>query len=137
MKKLVIALSAIVLMSGNCVKDPPFVPDDLLIQILTDGEWSITEFKYNGDDSTQKFAGWRFKYHASKSVDAKYATVVMQTGTWDGNQSAMTFSANFPSATSPVTLVNGSWNVTTPGTRVVTATQTVGSVQKTMKLYRE
>jgi hypothetical protein len=137
MKNIAIALLASVLMSGNCTPDPPDVPEDLLIQIMTDGEWSVTEYKLNGVDKLTEFAGWRFKYYANKTVDAKYSGSVVTSGTWDGSSSSMTMTALFPAATHPVTLVTGTWQITSPGTRVVAATQTSGTDVKTMKLYRE
>ena len=137
MKKIAIAISTIILMSASCKDDPPLVPKDLLEQILTDGEWSVTDYKLNGVDKTPDFAGWRFKYYTSKVVEAKFNTNVMNSGTWEGNQSTMNFSANFPSPAHPVTLVNGTWHVDQPGTRIVIASQTSGTDVKTMKLYRE
>jgi hypothetical protein len=137
MKNIAIAILASVLMSGNCTPSPPDVPEDLLIQIMTDGEWSVTEYKLNGVDITPDFYGWRFKYFANKTVDAKFNSSLVTSGTWDGSSSSMTMTALFPGSTNPVTRVVGTWQVTSPGTRVVAASQTSGTDVKTMKLYRE
>lgn len=138
MKLLTIALCASILMSSNCKKPTVVdIPQDLLVQILTAGEWSITEYKLNGVDKTTDFAGWRVKFYENKTAEAKFNTNVMNTGTWDGNQSSMNFSVSFPSATQPVVLTNGTWHVDQPGTRIVVSSQTSGSDVMTMKLYRE
>ena len=138
MKKIAIALSFISILSAACGdKVPSVVPEDLLVKILTDGEWSVTDYKLNGTDRTPEFSGWRFKYYNTNVVDAKFNGSVTNSGSWSGNQSDMNFSANFPSAPSPVNLVNGTWHVDQPGTRIVVASQTVGSETRVMKLYRE
>lgn len=139
MKKIAIILSLLATMYISCGDKPPdiLIPDDLLEQILTDGEWSVTDYKINGTDRTPEFYGWRFKFHTSKVVDAKFNTNIMSSGNWDGDQSTMKFSASFTNPSPPVTLVNGTWNVDQPGTRIVVASQTVGTENRVMKLYRE
>ncbi|MBC7874390.1 MAG: hypothetical protein H7Y01_10360 [Ferruginibacter sp.] len=137
MKKFAIILCAMIMMSASCKKNPPTIPEDLVIQIITTGEWSVTDFKLNGNNLTLDFAGWRFKYFENKTVDAKFNGNVMNTGTWDGSQSTMTTTANFPGAAHPVTLVTGTWSFVPSGSRVVEASQTIGADVKTMKLYRE
>ena len=138
MKKIALALSFIALISASCGDEiPAVIPEDLLVKVLTDGEWSVTDFKVNGTDHTQEFAGWRFKYYNNNVVDAKLNGTVNNSGSWTGSQSDMNFSATFPGAAAPVTLVNGTWHVDQPGTRIVVASQTVGSENRVMKLYRE
>ena len=138
MKKIAFAFCAMIMMAASCKKNPPAVPEDLLIKILTEGEWAVTDFKLNGNNITTDFAGRRFKYKDNpKIVEAKFNGNVTNTGTWDGSQSTMTASANFPGATHPVVLVNGTWNLVPVSSRIVEASQTVGSEIKTMKLYRE
>jgi hypothetical protein len=138
MKRIAILICFISLISAGCNdKIPDVIPEDLLVKVLTDGHWSVTDYKLNGVDKTADFAGWRFKYYDNTVVEASFNTVVMSTGTWEGSQATMKFSANFPGATAPVTLVNGTWTVDQPGTRVVVASQTVGTDTKVMKLYRE
>ena len=138
MKKIAIALSFITIFSVACGdKVPAVIPEDLLVKVLTDGEWSVTDYKLNGVDRTPEFAGWRFKYYNTNVIEAKLNGTVNNTGTWQGNQSDMNFSASFQGATDPVTLVNGTWHIDQPGTRIVVASQTVGTESRVMKLYRE
>ncbi len=137
MKNIIIAIGSIVLMSASCKPEIPVVPEDLLVQLLTDGEWSVTEYKLNGVDKTPEFAGWRVKFYSGKTADAKFNTVVMTSGTWDASQSAQTFNINFPTAGAPMNQSNGTWHVDQPGTRIVVSSQISGTDVKTMKLYRE
>ena len=131
---------SILLITGcDCNKPPLPVVEDALVQIMTDGEWSITNFSEGTSSYTQEYAGWRFKFYSTptKTVDAKLNGSLVYTGTWDGSVNTMTFTANFPAATTPVNRIIGTWNVSATGSRVVDATMTVGSVVKVMKLYRE
>ena len=114
-------------MSASCKPEIPAVPEDILVALLTDGEWSVTEYKLNGVDKTTDFAGWRVKFN----------TAVMTSGTWDASQALQTFNINFATAGAPMSLANGTWHVDQPGTRIVISSQTSGTDVKTMKLYRE
>jgi len=101
---------------------------------MTDGQWAITSFTLNGTNITSDFNGYKFQYYSNKTVDAIKNGSVEKTGTWDGNANAMTTSANFPSATNPLLMINGSWNIINSSWTYVTATQTVGTDVKTMRL---
>lgn len=138
MKKLLIVLLGSALLGANC-KKPVITPaqEDLLIQIMTDGLWSVTLLSVNSTDYTPEFAGYRFKFYENKSVDATFNGSLVKTGTWDASTATMTTSSNFVGATHPLSLVNGSWNITRSGSRFVEATQTVGTDVKSLKMYRE
>lgn len=139
MKNIAIILCTMIMMAASCKKNSPAapVPEDLVIQILIQGEWSVIDYTHNGNNMTPDFAGWRFKYYANKTVDAKLYGNVMNTGTWDGSQATMIASANFPGASHPVILVNGNWSFTPVSSRIVDFRQTVGPDTKTMRIYRE
>lgn len=138
MKKLLIFLLASTLLGANC-KKPVITPaqQDLLIQIMTDGLWSVTLLTVNSTDYTADFAGYRFKFYENKSVDATFNGNFVKTGTWDASTSTQTTSSNFVGATHPLNLVNGTWSITRSGSRFVEATQTVGTDVKSLKMYRE
>lgn len=101
---------------------------------MTDGQWAITSFTLNGTNITSDFTGYKFQYHSNKTVDAIKNGSVEKTGTWDGNASTMTTSANFPSAANPLLHINGNWNITNNSWTYVVATQTVGTDVKNMRL---
>ncbi len=139
MKKIAFAVSVCFLMSASCKPgDKPVIPEDLMVQILTEGEWTVTDYKLNGVDHTTEFSGWRFKYYSNKTMEAKFNGSVVTTGTWDGSQSTMTFTNMFASTTTaPLPLASGTWHVDTPGTRTVISSQNNGSETRNMKIYRE
>lgn len=133
MKKLLPALCVIVLLSG-CKKAIEKIQEDLLVNAMTDGQWVITSFVQNGSDITPDFTGYKFQYYSNKTVDAIKNGTVEKTGTWDGNASTATTWANFTNATTPLSLINGSWHIDNSSWTHVVATQTVGSLTKTMRL---
>ena len=137
MKKLAVFILASMLIGSSCKKKIVEQQKDLLVQIMTDGLWSVTLMTVNTTDYTADFAGYRFKFYENKSVDASFNGSFVKAGTWDANASTMTTSSNFVGASHPIMLVNGNWNITRSGSRFVEATQTNGTEVKNMKLYRE
>jgi hypothetical protein len=136
MKKL-IPLFLIVVSLGSCEKTVEKIGEDLVIKAMTDGQWKITKFTQSGTDITSSFSGYKFQYYSNKTVDAILNGVKEITGTWDGNASAMTTSANFPGATNPILLINGTWNITKNSWTYVEATQTNGTEVKTLRLDKQ
>ena len=108
-----------------------------MIKAMTDGQWVVTSFTQNGNNITADFASYQFKYYSNKTVDAIKSGTVEKTGTWDGNASTMTTSANFTGAAYPLNLINGSWHIDNNSWTFVVATQTNGSETKTMRLDKQ
>lgn len=104
---------------------------------MTDGQWAVTNFTENGATITSSFSGYKFKYYADKTVDAIKNAVFEKKGTWDGNASTMTTSANFPNVTAPLDLINGNWHIDRNGWTFVEATQTINGTTKTMRLDKQ
>jgi hypothetical protein len=143
MNKLLLrtALVVLTLLTGfSCRKDPmqPFVPtqEDIVVIAMTTGKWYVKSFTLNGTDITTDFAEYDFQYYANKTVDAIRNNTTRESGTWDGNSSTMTTSANFPSAVNPLARINGNWKIDRNGWSFVEATQTSGSDTKKMRLER-
>ncbi|MEI2754855.1 MAG: hypothetical protein V9F46_00185 [Chitinophagaceae bacterium] len=110
------------------------IKTDLVIQAMTDGEWTLTKFTMNGVDISTDFTGYKFKYYSNKTVDAIKNGIVEKTGTWDGNASTMTTWANFTGASYPLNLINGSWHIDRNSWIYVESSQTIGTDSKTMRL---
>jgi hypothetical protein len=136
MKRL-IALFSLIIFLGSCKKTAEKVGEDLVIKAMTDGQWKITKFIQNGTDITSSFSNYKFQYYSNKTVDAILNGTTERTGSWDGDASAMTTYANFPGATNPISLINGTWNITNNGWTYVEATQTNSGETKTLRLDKE
>ena len=133
MKKLFPVLFLIILLS-SCKKAIQNKQQDLVIAAMTSGQWTVTSFTQNGADITTTFTGYKFQYYSNKTVDAIKDGTVEKTGTWDGQASTMTTSANFTNAVAPLSLINGDWHINNNSWTFVIATQTIGSETKTMRL---
>jgi hypothetical protein len=133
MKKILLFFMILCLL-GSCKKAIQNAQEDLVIQAMTNGQWAITSFTHNGVNITSDFTGYKFQYYSNKTVDAILNGVVDKTGSWDGNASAMTTYANFPTAGNPLSLINGSWHIENNSWTFVVATQTIGAETKTMRL---
>ena len=136
MKKLYTLFLLIIVLS-SCKKAVEKIGEDLVIKAMTDGQWKITKFTQNGTDITSSFSAYKFQYYSNKTVDAILNGTTERTGNWDGNASAMTTYANFPGATSPISLINGTWNITKNSWTYVEATQTNGAETKTLRLDKQ
>lgn len=121
----------------SCKKTIEQIQEDLVIKAMTDGQWKITNFIYNGNNITTDFDTYRFKYYSNKTVDAINNGNVEKTGNWDGNSSNMTTWANFTGAVHPLVLINGNWQITRNSWTYVEASQTVGSDTKIMRLDKQ
>ena len=133
MKKLITFFLAIILLN-SCKKTKEAIAQDLVVQAMVSGQWVITKFTQNGTDITTNFSGYKFQYFENKTVDAIKNGVKERTGSWDGNASAMTTWADFPAAPTPISLINGTWNITNTSWTYVEATQTIGVETKTLRL---
>ena len=136
MKKAAV-LFAIILLLGGCKKKIEEIQQDLVVKAMTDGQWVITSFTQNGSNITSTFSAYKFKYYSNKTVDAINNGTVEKTGTWDGNATNFTTWANFPNASFPLILINGTWHIDDNGWTFVVASQTAGTEQKVMRLDKQ
>lgn len=136
MKKLY-TLFLLLIVLGSCKKAVEKIGEDLVIKAMTDGQWAITKFTHNGTDITSSFSGYKFQYYSNRTVDAILNGTKERTGNWDGNATAMTTWADFPGAPNPISLINGTWNITKSSWTYVEATQTNGVETKTLRLDKQ
>ena len=136
MKKLIV-LFALPILLGSCKKAVEKIQEDLVIKAMTEGQWKITKFIQNGTDITSSFSNYKFQYYSNKTVDAILNGITERTGNWDGNATAMTTWADFPGAPNPISLINGTWNITNNGWTYVEATQTSGAETKILRLDKQ
>ncbi|MDP4262187.1 MAG: hypothetical protein Q8941_06615 [Bacteroidota bacterium] len=136
MKKLLPALCLILLLPG-CKKAIEQAQENAIIKAMTDGQWAVTNFVQNSNDITTDFSGYKFQYYSNKTVDAIKNGLVEMTGTWDGDATTMTTSANFTNASSPLSLINGNWHIDNNSWTFVVASQATAGETKTMRLDKQ
>jgi hypothetical protein len=124
----------LVLLFSGCKKTIQNIQEDLVLKAMTDGQWRITNFVHNGANITADFTTYKFQYFSDKTVDAINNGTLEKKGTWDGNATTMTTSANFTAASYPLQLINGNWSIIRNSWTYVEASQTVGTETKIMRL---
>jgi len=135
MKPLLIILSLICL--AGCKKTIEKKAENAIMKAMTDGQWAITSFISDGSNITSDFSTYRFQYFSNYTVDAIKNGTVEATGNWDGDASAMNIIANFPNATNPLLLLNGTWHITDNSWTYVVATMTVGNTIRSLRLDKQ
>jgi hypothetical protein len=135
MKPLLIILSLICL--ASCKKTIEKKAENAIMKAMTDGQWVITSFISDGSNITTDFSTYRFQYFSNYTVNAIKSGTVEATGNWDGDASAMNIIANFPNATNPLLLLNGTWHITDNSWTYVEATMTVGNTIRSLRLDKQ
>ena len=136
MKKFASFIIIIILLTG-CKKKIEDIQQDLVVKAMTDGQWAITNFTQNSNNITAAFTPYKFKYYSNKTVDAIKNGTLEKTGNWDGNAANLTTWADFPNATYPLMLINGTWHIDNNSWTFVIASQISGSETKTMRLDKQ
>ena len=136
MKQFIFILTSLVFLVG-CKKTIEKKAEDAILKAMTDGQWAITSFTINGTDITSDFTAYKFQYFDNYTVDAIKNGTVEKTGTWMGDVNTMNISANFPSASNPLLLINGTWHITDNSWTYVKATMTVGTEVRTLRLDKQ
>ena len=136
MKRISTIIILLILVSG-CKKAIENKVQDAVIQAMTNGQWVVTSFTQNSNDITSSFTGYKFQYYSNKTVDAIKNGTVEKTGSWDGSATNMTTWASFTNATSPLSLINGTWLINNNSWTFIAVTQNNGSEVKTMRLDKQ
>jgi len=135
MKQLLIIISLACL--TGCKKVIEKKAETAIMNAMTDGQWVITTFTSNGTNITTDFSAYRFQYFSNYTVNAIKSGTVENTGNWEGDVNTMSIFANFPNATDPLLLLNGTWHVTDNSWTYVKATMTIGSETRTLRLDKQ
>jgi len=135
MRSLLIILSLVCF--ASCKKAIEKKAENAIMKAMTDGQWVITSFISDGSNVTSDFSPYRFQYFDNYTVDAIKNGTVENTGNWDGDVHTMNIMANFPNATNPLLLLNGTWHVTDNSWTYVEATMTTGATTRTLRLDKQ
>ena len=135
MTKVSIIAIFFLLLSG-CKKSIEKLKENAVISAMTEGQWVIKSFVKNGTIITSDFDGYKFQFYSNNTVDALKNNIVEKTGTWNGDVTAMTITANFPNVLLPLSQINGNWHIDDNSWTFVVASQNSGSETKTMRLEK-
>jgi hypothetical protein len=120
----------------SCKKAVQQQEQNIIIAIVTSGQWYVQSFQENGIDSTSAFSGYLFKFNQNGTVVASSGGV-SATGSWTANISAKSITSTFQGATSPLSKLNGTWTITDSGLTYVVANSSINGVTENMRLQKQ
>ena len=122
---------------ASCHKIIQKKEEDAIMKVMTSGQWVVTNFTSNGSDITTDFSGYSFQFFDDYTVKAMKNGTLNNSGTFNGDVSTLTISANFPNAVSPLLLLNGTWHITNTSDTYVIANMTIGTDVRTIRLDKQ
>ena len=124
--------------SFSCKKYIQKQEEKAVMSIITDGYWYVSQYLYDGDDSTSSFSGYLFKFDANGIVTGTKGANSYK-GSWTPDVAARTITSGFPSGPSPVSLLDGVWKIKDSGTDFVLAnyTDTINHKFNTLRLQKQ
>ena len=134
--RIYISLLLILLAVSGCKKKVESIQEDLLIKLIVDGQWAVTNYKKGTADVTADFSPYSFQFKKNFTVDAITNNAVETTGTWNGSIATKTIISNFPNPNPILILLNGTWLVKDSGLDYVESTQTVNGEVRLLRLVK-
>lgn len=126
-----------VLCFAGCKKTVEKKQQDLLIKLITTGQWGVTSYIKGPNDITSIFSPYKFQFKEDRTVDAIKSNAVETTGTWDGSMETKTIVSNFTGTNTILNLLNGNWYIIDSGLTYVISTQTVDGELKKLRLDKQ
>ena len=138
MKKYLLFILAASFLTGTpaCKKTVDNKIENYIIDIMTDGRWYMYKYEENGVDITYEFDGYEFQFYKNETVDGLLNNVATR-GTWKGDLSNLSMSAEFPTAGYPLKKLNATWKITDSYINAVFAESTTGMVVSKMELVKK
>lgn len=85
--------------------------EDLVISAITDGVWVVEQFFEAGDNISNDFLNYQFKFSKDGTVTGNKEAEI-NTGTWTGDITTYSIHSEFPNANPPISKLNGIWKLT-------------------------
>lgn len=115
--------TSIVLLS--CSKTVENKKHDVLLQIMTHGQWHVASYTEGTSSVTAAFEGYNFQFDENGAVTGIKDSISI-TGTWQADLENYSIISNFPPSAEPVNKLNGSWKIKDSGLDYVEAEMATG-----------
>lgn len=135
--KFITGMALVLLLAACSTKTVEEQQKDLLVQLITNGQWAVTNYTKGTTDVTADFSGYRFQFKDDSTVDAIKNSAVEKTGSWVGNATSRTIQSQFTNAAVALMLLNGTWYVNDSGLTYVVASQTVNGEARNLRLDKQ
>ena len=142
MKRVVLCfLVALFIGAGGtgCKKQIDQIKSDALTDYLAANKWAVQQYTEGTTDVTAEFENYEFIFAKNNTVTgAQTGTTITYSGTWSSNVSAVTMTAQFATGTPrPVSLLNGTWGVSSYNSTATTFSQTINGVDMKLILRKK
>jgi hypothetical protein len=128
---------ALLIASVGCKKAKENIIEEAGMAFLDGTEWKIVFFQNGSSDISQDFSTYQFRFNRDETVNAIRSNTPEATGNWKGNINNRTIYANFAAGTTyPLPLLNATWNITQSTLRTLTATTTVGTEMRQLRMEK-
>ena len=104
---IILLLAATFLSCKKLVED---TKKDILLGIITDGQWHIETFLEATDSNTSRFERYNFKFKEDGSVYGIKDSVSI-VGFWEGDINNYSIISAFPETAEPLQKLNGTWKI--------------------------
>ncbi|HSC52464.1 MAG TPA: hypothetical protein VLC98_02515 [Phnomibacter sp.] len=130
-------LAVVLLFSSGCKEEIQKAKEDLVVDLIVNNIWVVTNFTEGSSNITANFSSYDFKFNRDESVYGRKAGSPDAVGTWKGDAAAMTITSSFPLGTEPLTKLTGVWNITKTTMSSVKSTRTEGGVTYFLELQKK
>jgi hypothetical protein len=132
--RIVLAASCLIF-AASCAKYVEEKQKDLLISVITKGQWHVEEFLVGNQSVKEEFDGYNFQFQSDGSVLSAHGGATVK-GSWSGDLSNYSIQSNFPSTSDPIVRLNGVWRITDSAVDYVQAEMSNGLVKNTLRLRK-
>jgi hypothetical protein len=120
---------------GSCSKIVEEKQKDLLISVMTRGQWHVEEFLEGTTPVTDDFNGYNFQFEADGSVIGEKGDSKIP-GKWVGDIANYSISSTFPSSSAPLVKLNGVWKILKTELDFVEAEMANGATKNRLRLRK-
>ena len=110
LKPLILTGCIALFFSMSCKKAIEKKAQDMIMDAITNGEWIVEQYFEGSNNISSQFLNYYFKFNSNGTVTCTISST-STNGTWVGNSSDYTITAEFPSAGDPLKKFNGVWKL--------------------------
>ena len=136
MKNLLRFLFVAFVALSSCKKAIEDTKKNILLGMITNGQWYVESFKEADADITDNFTGFLFSFEENGTVTGSRQNE-SHSGTWEGVISTYSIISEFPAAGEPLIKLNGTWKVKDSAEDYVLAEKQADSATSVLKLRKK
>lgn len=106
-----LVLLLLFIFSVSCKKAIERKKEAILMDAITSGTWIVEQYFENTTNISAEFLHYDFQFYRNSTVTGTQSGVTTN-GTWTGDMSNSSITAEFPAAGDPLKKLNGLWKIT-------------------------